>query len=165
MRAFFLLLPALLAALPLPAGAETGLVEGDAAAGSELYASQCQACHGAGGNSLVPEQPIVAGQHAEYLAAQIRAFRDQVRVNAAMWPFVCPSSKAACPAPSTRPWCCGASTSTATASPPRTSRTAPAATARRARASRRCTRCSAASTPPTPRRRSPPTAPASACTR
>lgn len=82
------LLPALLLALPGAAAAETAFVAGDAAAGGELYASQCQACHGAGGNSLVPEQPIVAGQHAEYLAAQIRAFRDQARVNAAMWPFV-----------------------------------------------------------------------------
>ncbi len=83
------LLALLLLAIPLVATADNPrLIAGDAAAGAELYASQCLACHGQGGNSLVPEQPIIAGQYAEYLAEQIHQFREGERENAAMWPFV-----------------------------------------------------------------------------
>ena len=63
------------------------MVTGDPAAGAELYATQCMSCHGSGGNSIVPTQPIVAGLDAEYLVLQMRNFRDKVRDNAIMWPF------------------------------------------------------------------------------
>lgn len=48
----------------------------------------CVACHGAAGESVNPEWPNLAGQHEEYLAIQIRAFRDGTRANPAMAPFV-----------------------------------------------------------------------------
>ena len=63
-------------------------IEGDVSAGEELYISQCQACHGRAGNSLVPEQPVIAGQHAEYIVAQTKLFRNKERINVAMDPFV-----------------------------------------------------------------------------
>ncbi len=66
---------------------ETPLVEGDASAGREIYEAQCMVCHGAAGGSVIPTQPILAGQFAEYTAAQIKAFRDGVRKNAVMAPL------------------------------------------------------------------------------
>lgn len=51
-------------------------------------ATACATCHGADGNSENTLWPNLAGQHAEYLALQLRAFRDGVRENPAMAPFV-----------------------------------------------------------------------------
>jgi formylglycine-generating enzyme required for sulfatase activity/uncharacterized membrane protein len=64
----------------------------DIAAGTQLYehgdASRsipaCSACHGPGGNALVSDYPKLSGQHANYIDAQIRAFRDHSRTNAVM---------------------------------------------------------------------------------
>lgn len=52
--------------------------------GKQLAATICVACHGADGNSLVPANPILAGQHADYLAAQLAAFKSGARVNPIM---------------------------------------------------------------------------------
>lgn len=51
-------------------------------------AQACVACHGAAGVSSNPEWPNLAGQHAGYLALQLKAFRDGRRENPAMVPFV-----------------------------------------------------------------------------
>lgn len=51
-------------------------------------AQACVACHGNNGVSVNPEWPNLAGQHRDYLAQQLRAFRDGIRENAAMAPFV-----------------------------------------------------------------------------
>ena len=51
------------------------LAAGDAAAGKAKSAT-CVACHGADGNSANPEWPSIAGQHAPYLAKQLREFKD-----------------------------------------------------------------------------------------
>ena len=48
----------------------------------------CVACHGPAGVSSNPEWPNLAGQHAGYLALQLKAFRDGSRDNPAMVPFV-----------------------------------------------------------------------------
>ena len=66
---------------------DSAIVSGDTAAGQKLYEAQCTVCHGVGGASIVPAQPILAAQHAEYTAEQLRQFRDQHRKNAAMAPF------------------------------------------------------------------------------
>ncbi|WP_127470292.1 c-type cytochrome [Thiomicrorhabdus aquaedulcis] len=50
-------------------------------------ASTCIGCHGADGNSVVPNFPKLAGQHASYTASQLKDFRDGVRKNATMAPF------------------------------------------------------------------------------
>lgn len=60
------------------------LAEGDVAAGKALSAT-CSACHGAAGVSVNPEWPNLAGQHARYLAAQLRDFKvGETRNNAMM---------------------------------------------------------------------------------
>jgi cytochrome c553 len=47
---------------------------GDATAG-QAKAAACGACHGMDGNSLVPNFPKLAGQHADYIANQLKAFK------------------------------------------------------------------------------------------
>lgn len=61
--------------------------EGDADAGREK-AALCAACHGPDGISSNPLWPNLAGQHEAYLAKQIRDFRDGVREDISMQPFV-----------------------------------------------------------------------------
>ncbi len=60
----------------------------DPAAG-EAKAALCVACHGPAGNSVNPEWPKLAGQHAGYTAKQIREFKAGVtRSNALMAPMI-----------------------------------------------------------------------------
>ena len=47
----------------------------------------CAACHGADGNSVTPNWPSLAGQHASYIVRQLRAFRSGERTDVAMKPF------------------------------------------------------------------------------
>ena len=68
-------------------GEETPIVQGDAAAGKTLYDTQCLVCHGAAGASIVPLQPILSGQFAEYTAEQMRQFRDGERKDPLMSPM------------------------------------------------------------------------------
>lgn len=79
-----ILLSLLLPCAAVAGAQETPLIDGNAAEGKALYEAQCQSCHGPGGGSVVPTQPILAGQFAEYTAAQIAAFRDGTRPNAVM---------------------------------------------------------------------------------
>lgn len=58
--------------------AGTAQAAGDAAAG-QAKAAICAACHGIDGNSAVPQWPKLAGQHADYIAAQTRMVRDGQR--------------------------------------------------------------------------------------
>lgn len=44
----------------------------------------CAACHGADGNSINPEWPSLAGQHADYTAKQIAAYKNGDRNNVLM---------------------------------------------------------------------------------
>ncbi len=64
------------------AGAAVRAEEPDAAA--KLHAQQvavtvCGTCHGRDGNSTQPKFPRLAGQNANYLATQLKAFRSQAR--------------------------------------------------------------------------------------
>lgn len=59
---------------------------GDPLAGKSK-AEQCAACHGADGNSLNPEWPKLAGQHAGYLKKQLYYFEHGERENATMKPM------------------------------------------------------------------------------
>jgi cytochrome c553 len=63
----------------------TAMVHAETAPGR---AQTCVACHGKDGVSVNPLWPNLAGQKAGYLAAQLTAFRDGVRENPAMAPFV-----------------------------------------------------------------------------
>lgn len=52
----------------------TALAQGDAAAGKTKSAA-CAGCHGPDGNSPAPMYPKIAGQHAQYLVASIKAYK------------------------------------------------------------------------------------------
>jgi cytochrome c553 len=47
----------------------------------------CAACHGADGNSVTPDWPMLAGQHASYIVRQLRAFKSGERTDVTMKPF------------------------------------------------------------------------------
>lgn len=47
----------------------------DTAKGQQIAAGVCAACHGADGNSLIPANPILAGQHKDYLLKQMANFK------------------------------------------------------------------------------------------
>ncbi len=58
----------------------------DAAAG-EKKAETCAACHGPGGNSKIPQYPILAGQTARYIYLQLKDFKEGRRTDPAMSPM------------------------------------------------------------------------------
>ena len=51
------------------------------ATANTIATSQCAACHGPDGNSINPEWPSLAGQHAKYTLQQLKAFKAGERVN------------------------------------------------------------------------------------
>jgi cytochrome c553 len=76
--------PLLLGAATLLALGSTGARadEPDAAArahAQRIAITACGTCHGPTGNSTQPKFPRLAGQNANYLAAQLKAFRAQTR--------------------------------------------------------------------------------------
>jgi cytochrome c553 len=58
----------------------------DAARGKEK-AAVCAACHGEGGNSTIPQNPILAGQTARYTYLQLRDFKNGRRKDPIMSPM------------------------------------------------------------------------------
>ena len=48
----------------------------------------CSACHGPDGNSINPEWPRLAGQHEKYFVNTLKAYKNQSRKNAVMYPLV-----------------------------------------------------------------------------
>ena len=78
----------LLVALALSISPYTLLAQaaGDPEAG-KAKASQCASCHGNDGNSLNPEWPKLAGQHAAYLVKQLQYFEAGERENVTMKPM------------------------------------------------------------------------------
>ena len=75
-----------LAALLIMGFAHQAIAAGNPSAG-QAASAVCTACHGADGNSVVAMWPKLAGQHAGYLADQIRAFRDGERHEPTMSPM------------------------------------------------------------------------------
>jgi len=60
--------------------------EGSVEAGRAKSAT-CAACHGADGNSVTPDWPMLAGQHASYIVRQLKAFKNGERTDVTMKPF------------------------------------------------------------------------------
>ena len=56
----------------------------DLAKGQEKSTQVCGACHTADGTRGVPANPIIAGQHADYLAKQLHEFKSGKRANPVM---------------------------------------------------------------------------------
>lgn len=86
-------LAGLAAIVALGAGLAPPAEGGDAQAG-RTKARACATCHGADGISRMPATPHLAGQPAEYLAAQLRAFRSGRRAHAVMGVVARPLSDA-----------------------------------------------------------------------
>lgn len=66
---------------------QTASAAGDVAAGQTKASTVCLACHGLDGTGLSPEWPSIAGQHADYIIKQVKAFRAGERTNALMSPI------------------------------------------------------------------------------
>ena len=79
-----LLMSAALAVTAVSALAEGATAKPDPAKGQATYGTTCAACHGADGNSMIPANPTLAQQFPEYLAKQLREFKDGKRVDAVM---------------------------------------------------------------------------------
>ena len=78
-----LLLLAALAAVPV-----AGIAKGNAEAGKAKAAQVCAACHGADGNKpSAPDQPILAGQHYDYLVRALTDYKIGRRNNPIMKGF------------------------------------------------------------------------------
>jgi cytochrome c553 len=75
--AFAAVAPAL-AADPAPAA------KADAAKGQAISTQVCGACHTADGSRGTPANPIIAGQHADYIVKQLTEFKSGKRSNAIM---------------------------------------------------------------------------------
>lgn len=69
-------------AAPAQASAQQGAV--DAGRGKS---ATCAACHGVDGNSATPDWPSLAGQHPDYIAHQLKAFKNGDRKSVTMQPF------------------------------------------------------------------------------
>lgn len=73
------LLPAVASAAETKAPAKP-----DLAKGQEKATQVCLACHTADGSRGLPANPILQGQHAEYLVKQLKEFKAGTRANAIM---------------------------------------------------------------------------------
>jgi cytochrome c553 len=65
----------------------TGLAAEPAAkadSADQIVSKVCSACHAADGNSASPSNPVLAGQHAEYIAKQLSNFKSGERKNPVM---------------------------------------------------------------------------------
>jgi cytochrome c553 len=80
-----LLLAALIAAPAL--AAETAVPKADAKKGEAIASGVCGACHTADGSRGSPANPILQGQHPEYLAKQLAEFKSGARKSAVMQGF------------------------------------------------------------------------------
>ena len=59
----------------------------DLAKGGSISASVCAACHTADGSRGIPTNPILQGQHADYIVKQLTEFKSGKRDNAIMKPM------------------------------------------------------------------------------
>lgn len=67
---------------------------GNAEAGKTKAAAVCAACHGAdGAKPVAPDQPILAGQHYDYLLHSLKEYKSGKRNNPIMKGFAATLSK------------------------------------------------------------------------
>jgi cytochrome c553 len=87
------LLAALLA-VPVLAQDAKAPAKPDPKKGEAIAAGVCAACHTVDGSRGAPANPIIAGQHPEYLVKQLIEFKSGVRKNAIMQGFAATLSEA-----------------------------------------------------------------------
>ena len=73
-------------------GAAKAPAKPDAAKGQEKAAAVCGACHTFDGSRGTPANPILQGQHPEYLVKQLKEFKEGKRANAIMQGMSAPLS-------------------------------------------------------------------------
>jgi cytochrome c553 len=73
-----------LSAFAIPAFAQAPAGKPDLERAQKIASEVCLACHGPGGNSVVPANPSIAGQPAEYITQQLAHFKSGLRVNPIM---------------------------------------------------------------------------------
>jgi cytochrome c553 len=54
-----------------------GAVKGDPAKAEQIVKQVCAACHAADGNSMIPANPVLASQHADYAFKQLTNFKSE----------------------------------------------------------------------------------------
>jgi cytochrome c553 len=81
MRSFtgFAGLMALVYATGAAAAESTPAANADLERGKQIATTVCAACHNADGNSTLAANPVLAGQHGGYIAAQLAAFKSGAR--------------------------------------------------------------------------------------
>jgi cytochrome c553 len=64
----------------------------DLSKAEQIVAKVCAACHGADGNSVIAGNPVLAGQHPEYLTKQLANYKSGERKSPVMSPMAAPLS-------------------------------------------------------------------------
>jgi cbb3-type cytochrome c oxidase subunit III len=87
MKSLYVVALAALFATPVMADEAKGPAKPDVAKGATISATVCAACHTADGSRGIPTNPILQGQHADYLVKQLQEFKSGKRDNAIMKPM------------------------------------------------------------------------------
>ena len=74
---------ALVLSVAFGAGAASSAFAGDAALGG-IISKPCTVCHGEGGGEPIDGNPVLAGQHYEYLLQVMREYKSGARADAVM---------------------------------------------------------------------------------
>ena len=69
-------------------GGASGMQRGDPAKAQGIATQSCAACHAADGNSVMPANPVLAGQIPDYLYKQLAEFQSGARKSAVMMGMV-----------------------------------------------------------------------------
>jgi cytochrome c553 len=64
----------------------------DLSKAQQIVTKVCAACHGADGNAVIPGNPVLAGQHPEYVTKQLADFKSGERKSAVMAGMAAPLS-------------------------------------------------------------------------
>ena len=91
-KSLLALLAAAAMATPLAANESKPAAKADPAKGQAISAQVCGACHTADGSRGSPANPILQGQHAEYLVKQLTEFKSGKRDSAVMKGMATPLS-------------------------------------------------------------------------
>ena len=91
---FITALLGLLCAVPIPlAYAAEPAAKADPAQAQSIVTKVCAACHATDGNSVSPANPVLAGQHADYIAKQLADYKNNKdRKNPVMFGMASPLS-------------------------------------------------------------------------
>jgi cytochrome c553 len=87
MKSLYVVALAALFANPVLADEAKGPAKPDLAKGATIAAGVCAACHTSDGSRGIPTNPILQGQHADYLVKQLTEFKSGKRDNAIMKPM------------------------------------------------------------------------------